>query len=108
MESGDHVNDTATYLHPLSEATAAALDASWQSLVSSNGGREAPTSVPILFGRRLHVERAAGRAARFMFEELCGCPRGSPDYIAVAEHFDFVVLDEVPALSMQVRLTGLL
>ena len=94
----------AAYFHPDDATTAAAFESAWRGVCSAQGGApEAPRKVPIMFGREIAVRRACGHAARFEFEELCGCPRGAPDYIAVAEHFDVVAIDGVPAMSMQVR-----
>ena len=42
---------------------------------------------------------AAGRVARFDFARLCGQALGAGDYLALATHFDALVLDGVPRLS---------
>ena len=49
-------------------------------------------------GRALRVEREAAGVARFTFAELCERPLGARDYIAVAEAFHTVVLENVPQL----------
>jgi predicted ATPase len=58
----------------------------------------------VMFGRTIRVEMAAGGAARFTFDELCGKPLGAADYIAIAQRFHTVILTEVPAMSMAVRI----
>jgi cell division protein ZapE len=50
-------------------------------------------------GRKLFLPLAAGRAARCDFDALCGQPLGAGDYLALATHFDALVLDGVPKLS---------
>jgi cell division protein ZapE len=37
--------------------------------------------------------------ARFDFQALCGQPLGAGDYLALATHFEALVLDGVPGLS---------
>ena len=50
-------------------------------------------------GRKLAIPLAAGNVARFDFDALCGQPLGAGDYLAIATHFDAIVLDGVPKLS---------
>ncbi len=50
-------------------------------------------------GRTLEVPLAAGSSARFDFEALCGKPLGPGDYLALATHFETLVLDGIPRLS---------
>jgi cell division protein ZapE len=45
-----------------------------------------------MFGRTLPVSRAAGGAAWFEFDELCGRPLGSTDYLALAQHYHTLFL----------------
>ena len=50
-------------------------------------------------GHVLHVPLAAQGVARFDFEALCGQPLGAGDYLALATHYQALVLDGVPRLS---------
>jgi hypothetical protein len=49
------------------------------------------------------VARAAGRRARFTFEELCDRPLGAADYRAIARHFDLVMVTDVPRIAARER-----
>jgi cell division protein ZapE len=42
---------------------------------------------------------AAGPVARFDFAALCGQALGAGDYLALATHFEALVLDAIPKLS---------
>jgi cell division protein ZapE len=53
----------------------------------------------LVMGRAFLLPHAAGRVARFDFATLCGTALGAGDYLALATHFDAVVLDAIPALG---------
>ncbi|MGB1088946.1 MAG: AFG1/ZapE family ATPase, partial [Alphaproteobacteria bacterium] len=50
-------------------------------------------------GRTLVADKTGNGVARFTFEELCARPLGAADYLAIAQTFHTVVLDNIPALS---------
>jgi cell division protein ZapE len=74
----------------------AALDHAFRQLT---GGAEPGPARLMVMGRILPVPLAAGGVARFDFATLCGTPLGAGDYLALATHFDALVLDGVPRLS---------
>ncbi len=41
--------------------------------------------------------------ARFDFSEICGRPLGAADYHALAENFDKIIVDNVPAMTFDRR-----
>ena len=82
------------YLAPLGPVTDAAAEHLWAAL--SAGGEEACDLR--VKGRLVHVARAAGRRARFTFQELCDQPLGATDYRAIARHFDLLMVTGVPRL----------
>ncbi len=52
-----------------------------------------------VMGHTVTVPLAAHGVARFDFEALCGQPLGAGDYLALATHYQALVLDGVPRLS---------
>jgi cell division protein ZapE len=64
-----------------------------------SGGTPAGARTLMVMGRRFEVPLAAGPVARFDFAALCGQPLGAGDYLALATHFEALVLDGVPLLS---------
>jgi len=50
-------------------------------------------------GRTLKVPLSVPGAARFDFQALCGTPLGPGDYLALATHYQTVLIDGIPRLS---------
>ena len=73
-----------------------ALDEAFTELT---GGNPAKSERLHVMGHTLHIPLAASGVARFDFEALCGRPLGAGDYLALATHYQAVVLDGVPRLS---------
>lgn len=88
------------YVTPLGPDADARMDAAW--LAATGGKKEAPARIELM-GRAIEVPRAAGRAARFTFEQLCDAPLGARDYLAMAERFDTIFLDGLPVLDQTRR-----
>jgi predicted ATPase len=74
----------------------AALDAAFAELTGQ--ARGAPTALALL-GREIEVPETARGVARFDFNQLCGKPLGPADYLAIAEAFHTLVLDNIPRLG---------
>jgi cell division protein ZapE len=89
--------DTEDTWHvPLGPASRAALDEAFAQL--SRRGPVSPVTLHVM-GRSLAVPRASNGTARFSFDELCARNLGAGDYLAIATHFQAVVLDDVPVLT---------
>lgn len=54
-------------------------------------------------GRTLHVPKALKGVAVFSFRRLCGEPRGSADYLAIAQRFHTVFLVGIPVMGPEDR-----
>jgi len=85
-----------TFLTPISPETDALLQDLWQRLTDTASGH--PLDIDVL-GRKLHVPQAAHGCARFSFRELCEQPLGPPDYLALAQNFQILFLEHIPALN---------
>ena len=88
------------YVAPLSPEASAQLDRAWTRI--TEGRPEVPTSIEMK-GRVIEVSRAVGRNARFTFEDLCVRPLGASDYLAIAERFDVVFVENIPHLGPEKR-----
>ena len=69
------------------------------AVAAAGDGGDAPATIRVAFGRSLVVPRASGAVARASFDALCAAPVGAADYIALADRFPALFLDDVPQLS---------
>ncbi len=88
------------YVAPLSAETTASLDRAW--LRVTGGQREVAAAIEMK-GRTVEIPRASGRCARFTFEELCARPLGASDFLAIAQRFDIVFVENIPYLGPEKR-----
>jgi cell division protein ZapE len=88
------------YITPLGPQAEREMDEAWAT--ATEGKTIAPAEIA-LKGRSVHVPRAAGRAARFDFSDLCQKPLAARDYLAIAERFDAIFLDNIPAMGQAQR-----
>ena len=63
---------------------------------------ECPAHLAVL-GRDVVVQRTSGGLARATFAELCEQPLGPQDYLAIAERFHTLFLDDIPLLGPENR-----
>jgi len=88
------------WFSPLGPEASAAMDRSWLART----GVAAPAPMPLdLGGRILMVPRAAAGAARFSFSGLCEKALGAADYLAIAQSFDTLFIDDIPVIPPQGR-----
>jgi cell division protein ZapE len=88
------------YYCPDDARARAALDAAFLSLTGSARGK--PIAISLL-GRALSVPQAIDGVARFSFDDLCRRPLGSADYLAIAQRFHTIVVDDIPVLDANDR-----
>jgi cell division protein ZapE len=62
------------------------------------GTTPVPATITIS-GRKLTVPLSVPGAARFDFHALCGVPLGPGDYLALATHYETILIDGIPRLS---------
>jgi len=94
------LKDLRVYHHPLGEASANALRAGFARM--ADGAPPSPDHL-IVQSRRLEIARQANGVAWFGFDELCRRPLGAADYLAIATHFNVVLIDGVPKFAPEER-----
>jgi cell division protein ZapE len=72
------------------------MDRAWARL--TDRAVPMPARLDVL-GRVLELGAAAKSVARTSFDALCTRPLGSADYLALARHFDTLLLDGIPRLG---------
>lgn len=96
----DRLRGARVYFSPLDSAAAGGFDALWRGLL--DGAEETGATLEVM-GRKLRLPRAAGGLLRASFASLCGQALGAADYLAVAQAFHTVFLEDVPVLSADQR-----
>ncbi|MDG2570725.1 cell division protein ZapE, partial [Vibrio parahaemolyticus] len=77
-----------------------ALTRAFKSLTGRESGKPVTLTVK---GHPVEVPQAAGGVARFSFADLCSKPLGAADYLAVAEEFHTVILENIPVMPFERR-----
>jgi cell division protein ZapE len=89
--------EDSAWIVPDDAAARAKLDAIFEQYATAPAG---PAEIVLGSGsRRLNVPMAAGRAARFAFPDLCAQMYGPGDYIALAEAYPVILIDDIPQMT---------
>jgi cell division protein ZapE len=88
------------YHVPADAAAHAALDHAFKRLSGAARGATATLSVK---GHDLLIPQAAGGVARASFADLCSQAYGASDFIALAQRFHTLVLDDIPVMTQDRR-----
>lgn len=94
------INRLPVYLTPLSPDTAREMDKVWAAAI---GNAEAAPDFITIKSRKVEVPLAAGRAARFSFADLCEKPLAAREYLAIAERYDTIMIEDIPVLDPTLR-----
>ena len=89
-----------TFHVPAGSFSHEALTATFRTLTGRDGGK--PASVRVL-GREVAVPEARGSVARFGFADLCAKPLGANDFLAIANTYRSVIVDDIPVLKASQR-----
>jgi len=66
---------------------------------SKGNGESRTEAIPVAMGRSMLVHRANDSCGWFSFDELCNKPLGAADYLAIADRFDAIIVQDVPQLG---------
>jgi cell division protein ZapE len=89
-----------TYFQPLGDNAHRAIAEAFGAL---SDGLPVASETLIVMARPLRVPRAAGNVAWFTFDELCAQPLSAVDYLALAERFAALVVEDIPRLGPRQR-----
>ncbi len=96
----DRLRGLEVYLTPAGAAAHERLEAVFAALGDSAPGG---TETIAIGSRRLVVPRASRGAAWFKFGELCAQALGAADYLALAERYHTLLVEDVPVLTADRR-----
>lgn len=87
------------YYTPLGDAANDGIEKAWRRLIRP----AAPSQIVLnIQGRKLTLLSASG-IARSNFNDLCERPLGAADYLAIAQHFNTVILENIPVMGPDQR-----
>ena len=92
----DRLMGDRVWFAPADHQNRMAFETLWSDLKGEQD--ECPAHLKVL-GREVVIERTDGGLARATFAELCGAALGPQDYLAVAERFHTLFLEDVPVLG---------
>lgn len=92
----DRLRAAGTWFSPNDPDNARSFAALWREML--NGEEELGETLEVL-GRKVHLPHAAGGMVRASFASLCSVALGPNDYIAIAERFHTLFLEDVPKLT---------
>jgi peroxisome-assembly ATPase len=93
--------DHSPYHHPLSAASARALEKVFEIFAPGEKiveGRKLP-----LWGRSLRVPHSTEHIAKFTFHDLCASPLSASDYLTVTGTFGTLVVENIPKMGLNER-----
>ena len=96
----DRLKGRQVYFSPVCEQTCSAFETLWTGLL--DGAAETGDTLEVL-GRKLRLPHVAGGHLKASFVSLCGVALGAQDYLALAQRFHTVFLEEVPKLGPELR-----
>jgi cell division protein ZapE len=96
----DRLRAAGSWFSPIDPDNRHSFDALWRDMLAP--GEETGATLEVL-GRRITLPHALGGLVRTSFASLCGKALGPNDYIALADRFHTVFLEDLPRLTPQRR-----
>jgi protein AFG1 len=93
---------SGVYHHPLDLAAARHADKWFEYLGDPVKDPPHPATHEV-WGRKIQVPLASGKAARFTFQQLLGRATGAADYIELVRHYEAFIVTDVPGMTAQQR-----
>jgi cell division protein ZapE len=91
----DRLRAAGTWFRPIDPDNRRSFEALWQEMLA--GEPEVDAELEVL-GRRLDLPRTSGGLVRASFAALCEAPLGPADYLAIAERFHTLFMEDLPRL----------
>jgi cell division protein ZapE len=92
----DRLRAAGTWFSPADSGNRRSFEALWRDLL---GPEEESGATLEVLGRKITLPHASGGLVRATFTSLCSVALGPNDYVALADHFHTVFLEDVPRLT---------
>ncbi len=92
----DRLRAAGTWFSPIDPDNRRQFDLLWRDMLGPE--EESGATVEVL-GRKIHLPHASGGMVRASFASLCSVALGPNDYVAIAERFHTLFLEDVPKLT---------
>lgn len=92
----DRLRAAGSWFSPIDPDNRRSFEALWRDMLAP--AEEVGATLEVL-GRKIMLPHAAGGLVRASFASLCGKALGPNDYLALAEQFHTVFLEDVPSLT---------
>ncbi|WP_336287592.1 cell division protein ZapE [Bartonella sp. CB60] len=89
-------NPQHVYITPLGLEANECMDQAWALVLQDQ--QEMPDEFSIR-GRLIHIPRSGAGCARFDYKDLCANPLAAAEYLALAEHYHTIFVDNVPVMD---------
>jgi cell division protein ZapE len=96
----DRLRASGTWFSPIDPDNERSFEALWRDMLGK--AEESGATLEVL-GRKIHLPHASGGLLRSSFASLCSVALGPNDYVALAEAFHTVFLEDVPKLNPERR-----
>jgi cell division protein ZapE len=93
----DRLRAAGTWFSPNDPDNQRSFAKLWKEMLGREGDEEGETLE--VLGRKIHLPHAEGGLVRASFASLCSVALGPNDYVALAERFHTVFLEDVPKLT---------
>ncbi|GAB1211018.1 hypothetical protein ATERTT37_000129 [Aspergillus terreus] len=92
----------AVYHHPL-DAEAERHAQKWFEYLGDPVNDPPHPATQEVWGRKIEVPLASGKAARFTFQQLIGSATGAADYLELVRNYDALIVTDVPGMTLHQR-----
>ena len=96
----EKLSQASVYIAPLGERAAKTMDEVWYRLT---GGMAGLKQVISYRGREINVPLAVDGIARFSFSDLCEKPLAAGEYLAIAEKYHTIFIENIPMIGIDKR-----
>lgn len=93
---------SGVYHHPLDKAAVSHAE-KWFRFLGDFENDPPHKATHMVWGRKINVPKASGKAAMFTFDELIGKATGAADYLELMRSYEALIITDVPGMTHRER-----